>query len=277
MSEIFANKIDKEGYNEFYKGAMIYNGVSSSEFQNEFETQLKPYCEGGITKGYVRGFATRLLIEASQATGKSLDDITVLDAGCGLGGLSAYLALQGFNVIGVDISQEACNACDSLSNALDVAERTKFHAASLEDIPIEDGSVDFIIGHASLHHFIKYERVPGEFYRVLKQGGEGFFADSFGENRLYRIFQDKEKMCRLGDVALNKKIITEYFENLNPVIIPTDWFVMLDKLYMKFLPSSAESFLRKISKIHFRLDRKISIKSRFALSLSGAILTKIKK
>lgn len=277
MSKVFTNKSDKKGYNEFYKGAMYYSGSNKLEFENEFKSQIKPYCEGGITKGYVRGLSVQYLIDASHATGKNFNEIIVLDAGCGLGGLSMYLALLGFNVVGVDISKEACNACENLAKSLGVNERTKFYAVSLDEMPISDASVDFIIGHASLHHFIKYEQVPNEFYRVLKHGGEGFFSDSFGENKLYRIFQDKEKMRRLGDVSLNKNMVKNYFKNLNPVIIPTDWFVMLDKLYIKIFPSSAEFYLRKISKLHFWLDRKMSVKSRLALSMSGAILTKIKK
>ncbi len=84
-------------------------------------------------------------------------------------------------------------------------------------------------------------------------------------------------MQQLEDVSLNKEMVTTYFSNLNPTIIPTDWFVMVDKLYSKILPSPAESLLRKISKIHFWLDRKISVKSRFALAMSGAILTRISK
>ncbi len=105
---------------------------------------------------------------------KNFNDITVLDAGCGLGGLSVYLALKGFNVIGVGISQEACSACDVMASNLGVGDHAKYYAASLEDIPIVDSSVDFIIGHVSLHHFIEYEQVPNEFYRVLKENGAGF-------------------------------------------------------------------------------------------------------
>ena len=277
MAILDVSKNDEKGYNEYYKGDLFYGGFNKDEFKSIFESQLKPFSQGGITKGYVRGMSTRMLLKAASASGVNKNEITVLDAGCGLGGLSVYLALQGFNVIGIDIAKEACQASYNLAEGLGVIDRVKFHAASLEEIPLSNSSIDFIIGHASLHHFIKYEQVPTEFHRVLKKDGEGFFADSFGENKIYSIFHDKEKMQRLGDVSLTKEMITTYFSNLNPIIIPTDWFVMIDKLYIKILPSSATPILRKISKLHFWLDRKIPNQSRLALSLSGSILTRIKK
>ncbi len=70
MTEVFANKTDKKGYNKYYKGAMFYNGTSKDEFYQEFETQIKPYCKGGITKGYVRGLSVDLLISAADVSGK---------------------------------------------------------------------------------------------------------------------------------------------------------------------------------------------------------------
>lgn len=270
-------KTDKEGYNEFYKASMFSYGSSKEDFEKFFKNQLKPFYQGGSTKGYVRGLATNLLMESAIQSGKNYNDIVVLDAGCGLGGLSAYLALQGFTVVGIDISNEACAACESLTEQLGVRERCNFYPTSLENIPLQDTSVDFVIGHASLHHFIKYEGVPGEFDRVLKTGGEGFFADSFGENKLYSIFHDKDKMRRLGDVSLTKDMVMAYFSDFNSEITPTDWFVMLDKLYLKLFPSAAKSILLKFSKLHFWLDRKIPVNSRLALRLSGSILTKIVK
>jgi ubiquinone/menaquinone biosynthesis C-methylase UbiE len=147
----------------------------------------------------------------------------------------------------------------------------------LEHISVESSSIDFIIGHASLHHFIKYEKVPAEFYRVMKTGANGYFADSFGENPFYRIFHNKQRMERLGDVLLSKKLIDEYFDLFDVQLTPTDWFVMLDKLYSKIFPDNFNIYLRQLSKVHYWLDRKIPESNRIALTLSGAILTIITK
>ncbi len=84
-------------------------------------------------------------------------------------------------------------------------------------------------------------------------------------------------MERLGDVILTKSLVMDYFKGFKTEIVPTDWFVMFDKLYLRLLPKIFDSIIKKVSKIHFWLDRKISPKSRIALYLSGTILTKIEK
>lgn len=83
-------------------------------------------------------------------------------------------------------------------------------------------------------------------------------------------------MEQMGDCLLTKDMIMNYYKEFDAVIIPTDWFVMLDKLFVKVLPSSIKLILRKISKFYFWLDRKIPVNSRVALFLSGSIVTVIK-
>jgi len=204
--------------------------------------------------------------------------VKVLDAGCGQGELSVYLASHGFAVVGVDVSSVACAQAAELASALGVSDRCTFLAEDLTHLSLADASIHCIIGHAALHHFIKYEGVPLELARVLRPDGQGFFADAFGENKLYHLFHDKKKMQRLGDVSLTKPLVERFFSPYFHVeILPTDWFVMLDKLYEKLLPSPAEPLLRSISKLHFWLDRKLPTSSRTALYLSGSAMTHIRR
>ncbi len=273
-------KTDKSGYNEFYKEKVsdLLKCSNAIEYTQLFEIiGLSPYSKGGGTKGYVRGLAVSELINEAKKLDKKNNEITILDAGCGLGELSVYLASKGFRVVGVDISEEACNGAKKLADQVGVMDKCNFLANSLEKISVDDSSIDFIIGHASLHHFIKYESIPEEFKRIMKSGSKGFFADSFGENKFYHIFHNKEEMERLGDVILTKKLVMNYFNLFKTEMIPTDWFVMLDKLYLRVFPKNLYSTVQKISKIHFWLDRKISLNSRITLYLSGAVMTKIEK
>jgi ubiquinone/menaquinone biosynthesis C-methylase UbiE len=272
---------DKKGYDEYYKnekGLFADSNIDINEYINYFEQKfLNAFCYGGDTKGYVKGLSTEQLIKETKMLSCPPEEITILDAGCGRGELSTYLACRRFNVIGVDISATACKIAKELAYRIGVSDKCTFLPESLEKISLPDNSIDYIIGHASLHHFIKYENIPHEFYRVMKNNSKGFFAESFGENPLYRIFHDKERMERLGDVVLSRKMIKNYFENFKVDIIPTDWFVMLDKLYLKILPKKCENFFRKISRFHFLLDRNISNSSGIALTLAGSVLVTIDK
>lgn len=280
MKIINAEKTDQEGYNVHYKDNLssLASFENASDYRIAYEsTRIGPFYKSGNTKGYVRGQALKFLLDAARESGTPFDEITVLDAGSGQGELSVYLASCGLRVIGVDISVEAKACSELLADRIGVADRCTFLAESLETTSIDDLSIDYVIGHASLHHFIKYSGVPMELNRVMKVGAKGYFADSFGENRLYHIFHNKELMQRLGDVTLTKNLIEAYFKDFDLKLTPTDWFVMLDKIYLKLLPGKANSIVKRLSTIHYKIDRLLPPSSRVALYMSGSVLTEIKK
>ena len=65
-------------------------------------------------------------------------------------------------------------------------------------------------------------------------------------------------------------------------LTPTDWFVMFDKFFARTvfhgaLKGKLAATRKKLSKVHYALDRKIPESSRVALALSGSVVTKITK
>jgi SAM-dependent methyltransferase len=273
-------KNDKAGFEEFYgnhDAASVPHFKSSTDFAEHFErTSLSPFYNGGSYKGYGKWLAVQEIVKSAEAKNRARSEITVLDAGSGMGKLSIYLASIGFNVIGVEISEEGCAAATKIAVEVGVSDTVTFLAQSLESVTVETDSIDFVIGSAALHHFIKYDGVPAEFKRIMKPGAMGFFVDAYSENPLYRLFHNREKMERLGDVLLNKPLIEDYFSEFEVRLLPTDWFVMLDKFYTKLLPKKLEPMIRRISRVHYNLDRKMPTNNRVALWLSGAVLTSIK-
>lgn len=278
---ILDNKlIEKEDYNKIYSNyiSTLDSCDSSYDVIEYFEKiELRPFCNGGIFKGYVRNLSVNKLLDATSTAGVKPEELTILDAACGAGELSIYLACKGFNIVGVDFSAESCHLAEYMSKKIGVSDKCIFLAESLENMSIADSSIDFIIGHDALHHFIKYENVPKEFQRVMKDRAKGFFADGFGENLIYHIFHDKELMERLGDEILTKKVINNFFNEFQIHLTPTDWFVMLDRLYHRLLRKKWMDSFRHLSKIHFWLDRRIPDSNRISLFLSGSIMTTITK
>ncbi len=263
-------------YSQLAKGLPRERDPAS--FAQHFQaTQLEPFYKSANEKGYVKGLAWHRLRKSLEFTGRGKDELLVLDAGSGLGEMSVFVACHGYRVVGVELSQKACQGARALAERVGVAERCSFRQESLEQMSLPDSSIDAVIGRASLHHFIKYSGVPGELMRVMKPGAEGFFADSFGEFKGYHLFHDKQKMERLGDVILTKQLVEDYFEDFELILHPTDWFVMLDKLGQRLLSVRAERLLKGLSRLNFAMDRRIPADSRAALYLSGSLLTCIRK
>jgi len=270
---------DKEGHNELYKGSVsqLITCDSKEKYREHFrKTGLSPFYKGGGTKSYVRGLTVESIFKAIDRKNLGPDQVTILDAGCGQGELSVWLSANGFHVIGVDISEEACISARKLAESIGIDSNCRFLDESLESLPLDDKSIDFIIGHAALHHFIKYKGVATELGRVLKNEGEMFFADSFGENKIYHIFHNKEQMYRLGDVILTRKLIHDFFHEFEINITPTDWFVMLDKLLLKIVPEKGKPLIRALSVVWWHMDRFIPVNS-VTLYLSGAVMTHVSK
>lgn len=122
-----------------------------------------------------------------------LDGLTVLDLGSGSGQdcyVLSQLVGQNGQVIGVDMTEQQ----------LDVARKyidyhtekfgysrpnVKFVNHFIEDLSsIVDASVDLVVSNCVINLAPEKEKVFAEIYRILKPGGELYFADVFADRRL---------------------------------------------------------------------------------------------
>jgi SAM-dependent methyltransferase len=106
-----------------------------------------------------------------------LDDLprgVALDAACGTGRHSAYLASLGHTVIGVDSSAAM------LERARMKVPNGEFHEAELHDLPLPDDHVDLVLCALALVHVPALEPVLAEFVRVLRPGGNLVISDQRG-------------------------------------------------------------------------------------------------
>jgi ubiquinone/menaquinone biosynthesis C-methylase UbiE len=94
-----------------------------------------------------------------------------LDAACGTGRHSAYLASLGHTVIGVDSS------APMLERAREKVPGGEFHEADLHDLPLPDDHVDLVVCALALMHVPDLEPVLAEFVRVLRPGGNLVISD----------------------------------------------------------------------------------------------------
>lgn len=101
---------------------------------------------------------------------------TVLDYGCGAGENTVLAASRGAKVIGVDISPELIGLAEKRLEAHNLAENAEFRVGSAHELPLDDESVDVVLGIAILHH-LDLKLASKEVFRVLKKGGRAIFSE----------------------------------------------------------------------------------------------------
>ena len=73
-----------------------------------------------------------------------------LDIGCGEGFYSIYLALKGFDVLGIDLSEHAVKL--AIQNGKRASVNVQFQAMDIADLSRMDDCFDFILEWSILHH-----------------------------------------------------------------------------------------------------------------------------
>ncbi|HYA26286.1 MAG TPA: class I SAM-dependent methyltransferase [Terriglobales bacterium] len=116
-----------------------------------------------------RSFMAREAVLQKCLEGRSLSGQIWLDAGCGTGTLSRWLAARGCHVLGVDASPEMIAAASQFTR-LPAAE-PRFERAHIEHLGMQDGSCDGLLCSSVLEYVANPTACLTEFSRVLKPGG----------------------------------------------------------------------------------------------------------
>jgi len=105
---------------------------------------------------------------------------TVLDLGSG-GGVDTILAAHEVGptgrAIGIDLLDEMVERATANAREAGVDGWTEFQRGEMEDIPVEDGSVDVVISNGVINLSPRKSRVFAEVLRVLRPGGRFCVAD----------------------------------------------------------------------------------------------------
>jgi tocopherol O-methyltransferase len=119
----------------------------------------------------------------------------VLDAGCGLGGSSFWLAQNlRAHAVGITLSQDQVDRASCISLQRGLSSKVGFHRADFTATPFPDASFDVVWAVESLCHAEVKSRFYLEAARVLRPGGRLVIAEFIRTTR--RLSQHVERVIR---------------------------------------------------------------------------------
>lgn len=97
----------------------------------------------------------------------------VVDAGCGIGGTSAYLArTRGCKVTGVNLNEVQLAIAEKRVNEMELGGRVGFSRGDCSRrLPFDSNSIDFVVNIESACHYSDRGQFLREVHRILKPGG----------------------------------------------------------------------------------------------------------
>lgn len=122
---------------------------------------------GRFGRSYVPGKSWKSVAEALL---KLMPPMVIADLGAGEGAFSLLLAQRAKQVIAVDTSARMIEVGRQQAKRQGV-KNVDYRLGDMEEVPIEDGSVDLVFFSQSLHHALHPERAVAEAWRILKPGG----------------------------------------------------------------------------------------------------------
>lgn len=168
--------------NEYHKKIIQYYKDTENAYKDSWDLNNSLAIHYGYWDGQVKSFPQSLLrmneIMMESAAIKSTDK--VLDAGCGVGGSSIFMATAlGCNVTGITLSERQVQQASNNAVTKGVQELVEFKAMNYCATDFPDASFDVVWGCESICYADSKEQFIREAYRLLKPGGRLVVADGF--------------------------------------------------------------------------------------------------
>jgi ArsR family transcriptional regulator len=128
---------------------------------------------GRLGKDYIPGKSWKSVAEALL---RLIPPMTIADLGAGEGAFSLLLAQRAKRVIAVDSSAGMIEVGRELAHRHGV-HNLEYRLGDMEEVPIDDASVELVFFSQSLHHALHPGRALAEAHRILVPGGRVVILD----------------------------------------------------------------------------------------------------
>src|SRR6185503_19091713 len=172
----------KMSLSTYHKNIIDYYAATENAYKDSWDLDNSLAIHYGYWDEKVKSFPQSLLrmneVMTEAANIRSSDK--VLDAGCGIGGSSIFLAERmGCNVTGISISERQIQHARKLVREKKIEAKAEFEVMSYDDTSFPDASFDVVWGCESICYADDKEQFIKEAFRLLKRGGRLVVADGF--------------------------------------------------------------------------------------------------
>ncbi|NMM45533.1 class I SAM-dependent methyltransferase [Rhodospirillaceae bacterium KN72] len=110
---------------------------------------------------------------ATMLTGVDLSGLSVLDIGCGVGGIDCLLVREhgAKHVIGIDVEPQLVDHAKARVAREGLTDRIDIRLVTPGPLPLEDASIDAVFSKDAMLHIPDKAGIYAEILRVLKPGG----------------------------------------------------------------------------------------------------------
>lgn len=143
----------------------------------------------------------------------------ILDAGCGNGRNTRYLAKRGFNVQGVDFSRVA------VKQARQADPRAKYSLSDIRRLPYQEAAFDAIICLHTIFHgrLTDIRKASTELFRVTKPGGLLFLTLPMRRGNAFRMGRQIEPWTFIASDCDDRGEVHHFFSRLEIPQVFQDW------------------------------------------------------
>jgi len=194
------------------------------EYYNSCECDYRIFWDLDRSMAMHAGFwdsKTKTLKDALMRENELLAEISdiklqdkVLDAGCGIGGSSIFLAKKlGCEVVGITLSEKQVDKARKNAKAHGVDSLVRFEVMNFCHTTFPDASFDVVWGIESVCHAEDKLSFVREAFRLLKKGGRLIMADGFSLKAVYTKAEADEMRYWLNGWGVDRLDSREQFYN----------------------------------------------------------------
>lgn len=235
-----------------------YYDISESQYRFFWDLDKSHSLHYGYWDASTKNFHQALLninkILSSKAAISKSDH--VLDAGCGIGGSSIWMAKNiGCNVTGISLSEKQVKKANDLAAREGVAHLARFYVKDFTNTAFENETFNVVWAIESVCHAADKSAFLKESYRLLKPNGRLIMADFFKEENLTGNNAKQIEQWAHGWAVDNFSTIEEFegqlkdagFEKLKTEDVTNAIMRSAKKLYHSYFIGSILGFLYRIS------------------------------